>query len=40
MVRFPRAGKVHDGYTDEKVVMEVRALNLIRKRTTIPVPKV
>ncbi len=40
MVRFPRAGKVHDGYIDEKVAMEVRALGLIHDRTTIPVPKV
>jgi hypothetical protein len=40
MVRFPRGGKVHDRYADEKVAMEVRALSLIRKRTTIPVPKV
>ncbi|KAF1955899.1 hypothetical protein CC80DRAFT_473873 [Byssothecium circinans] len=40
MVRFPRVGKVHDNYADEKVAMEVRALRLIRDNTTIPVPKV
>lgn len=40
MVRFPRVGKVHDGYADEKVAMEVKALSLIREGTTIPVPKV
>ncbi|OAA60340.1 Protein kinase-like domain protein [Niveomyces insectorum RCEF 264] len=40
MVRFPRVGKVHDKYADEKVAMEVRALRLLRERTTIPVPMV
>ncbi|PGH15784.1 hypothetical protein AJ79_02164 [Helicocarpus griseus UAMH5409] len=40
MVRFPRVGMVNDGYADEKVAMEVAALNLIRNRTAIPVPKV
>ncbi|KAF1361312.1 hypothetical protein EJ07DRAFT_164389 [Lizonia empirigonia] len=40
MVRFPRVGKVHDCYADEKVAMEVKALSLIREGTTIPVPKV
>lgn len=40
MVRFPRVGMVCDDYTDEKVAMEVMALNLIRNRTTIPVPRV
>jgi len=40
MVRFPRGGKIHDKYADEKVTMEVRALRLIRKRTTIPVPDI
>lgn len=41
MVRFPRVGKVHDDeYADEKVAIEVRALSLIRKRTTIPVPEI
>ncbi|KAJ5531277.1 hypothetical protein N7527_004670 [Penicillium freii] len=38
MVRFPRFGMVCEDYTDEKVAMEVSALNLIRKTTTIPVP--
>lgn len=40
MVRFPRVGKVHDEYADEKVAVEVRALSLIYERTTIPVPKI
>jgi hypothetical protein len=40
MVRFPRVGRVCDEYADEKVAMEVTALNLIYHRTTIPVPKV
>ena len=40
MVRFPRVGRVSDDYTDEKVAMEVTALDLVRNRTTIPVPRV
>jgi aminoglycoside phosphotransferase (APT) family kinase protein len=40
MVRFPRMGAVCDNYADEKVAMEVSALNLIHNRTTIPVPRV
>ncbi|KAL4914481.1 phosphotransferase enzyme family protein [Aspergillus aurantiobrunneus] len=40
MVRFPRVGKVRDNYTDEKVPIEVTALNLIYNNTTIPVPRV
>ncbi|KAH8432028.1 phosphotransferase family protein [Aspergillus melleus] len=40
MVRFPRVGRVSDDYADEKVAMEVTALNIIRNRTTIPVPRV
>lgn len=40
MARFPRVGKVHNEYADEKVAMEVRALSLICEWTTIPVPKV
>ncbi|PCH06956.1 Aminoglycoside phosphotransferase [Penicillium occitanis (nom. inval.)] len=40
MVRFPRVGMVNDDYADEKVAMEVAALNLIGNRTSIPVPKV
>ena len=40
MVRFPRFGMVCEDYTDEKVAMEVSALNLIRNTTTIPVPTV
>ncbi|KAJ5177114.1 uncharacterized protein N7482_002991 [Penicillium canariense] len=40
MVRFPRMGIVCPLYADEKVAMEVTALNLISDRTTIPVPRV
>lgn len=40
MVRFPRCGMVCEDYTDEKVAMEVSALNLIRSTTTIPTPTV
>jgi hypothetical protein len=40
LLRFPRVGKVHDGYADEKVAMEVAIIRLIRKETTIPVPKI
>lgn len=40
MVRFPRVGRVCDDYADEKVAMEVTALNLIGDRTTVPVPRV
>ena len=40
MARFPRVGMVSDDYADEKVAMEVAALNLIGNRTSIPVPKV
>lgn len=40
MVRFPRVGMICDQFADEKVAMEVTALNLIRDGTTIPVPKV
>lgn len=40
MVRFPRVGRVSDDHVDEKVAMEVAALNLIGDRTSIPVPTV
>ncbi|KAL5121973.1 hypothetical protein ACEQ8H_000189 [Pleosporales sp. CAS-2024a] len=40
LLRFPRVGQVHDDYADEKVAMEVAAINLIRRDTTIPVPKI
>lgn len=40
LLRFARAGKVHDSYADEKVAMEVAAINLIRRETTIPVPDI
>lgn len=40
MVRFPRAGMVNDDYADEKVAIEVATLNLIRNRTSVPVPKI
>ncbi|KAL4746740.1 hypothetical protein BDW72DRAFT_210171 [Aspergillus terricola var. indicus] len=40
MIRFPRVGMICDNFADEKVAMEVTALNLIYNRTTIPVPRV
>lgn len=40
LLRFPRVGKVHNSYADEKVAMEVAAINLIRRETTIPVPDI
>ncbi|RAK71660.1 phosphotransferase enzyme family protein [Aspergillus fijiensis CBS 313.89] len=40
IVRFPRVRKVCDDFIDEKVAMEVTALNLYHNSTTIPVPKV
>lgn len=40
LLRFPRGGRVHDDYADEKVAMEVAVINLIRRETTIPVPKI
>lgn len=40
LLRFPRVGKVHDSYADEKVAMEVAVINLIRDKSTIPVPKI
>ncbi|KAJ5496260.1 hypothetical protein N7463_008247 [Penicillium fimorum] len=39
MVRFSCVGMNSDDHTDEKVAMEVTALNLIRNSTTIPVPR-
>jgi hypothetical protein len=40
LLRFPRVGRVHDGYADEKVAMEVAVINFIRQKTTTPVPKI
>ncbi|KAJ5138850.1 uncharacterized protein N7515_003698 [Penicillium bovifimosum] len=40
MVRFPRVGMICNQFVDEKVAMEVSALGLIQRSTTIPVPKV
>ncbi|KAJ5797149.1 uncharacterized protein N7518_005689 [Penicillium psychrosexuale] len=40
MIRFPRVGMICNDYADEKVAMEVTALNLIRTSTGIPVPQV
>jgi hypothetical protein len=40
LLRFPRVGKVHDSCMDEKVAMEVAVINLIREKSTIPVPKI
>ncbi|KAI9807572.1 MAG: hypothetical protein M1825_005512 [Sarcosagium campestre] len=36
MVRFPRAGMVCEDYADEKVAVEVSALDLIHKSTVLP----
>ena len=40
LLRFPRAGKVHGSFADEKVAMEVAAIDTIRRKTIIPVPKI
>jgi hypothetical protein len=40
LLRFPRVGKVHDSCMDEKVAMEVAVVNLIREKSTIPVPNI
>jgi hypothetical protein len=40
LLRLPRVGRVNDGYADEKVAMEVAAIRLIQKETTIPVPNI
>lgn len=40
LLRFPRISSVSSNYADEKVAMEVEALDLIRKKTTIPIPEV
>lgn len=39
-LRLPRARNISPEYADEKVVMEVEALHLIREKTTIPVPEI
>ncbi|KAJ5145893.1 uncharacterized protein N7515_000457 [Penicillium bovifimosum] len=40
LLRFPRVKSICPKYADEKVVMEVEALSLIRERTSVPVPDV
>ncbi|KAJ5788919.1 Aminoglycoside phosphotransferase [Penicillium psychrosexuale] len=40
ILRFPRVRSISPEYADEKVVMEVEALSLIRERTSVPVPDV
>ncbi|CAG8917487.1 unnamed protein product [Penicillium salamii] len=40
LLRFPRVKSVSPNYADEKVVMEVEALSLIRERTSVPVPEI
>lgn len=40
LLRLPRVSSVCSDHADEKVAMEVEALNLIRQRTSIPVPQV
>lgn len=40
LLRLPRVSNVSSKFADEKVAMEVEALDLIRKKTSIPVPEV
>ena len=42
ILRLPRVASISSQYADEEIVteMEVEALGVLRKRTTIPVPKV
>jgi len=40
LLRFPRVGRVHNSYMDEKVATEVAVINLIRNNSSIPVPKI
>lgn len=40
LLRLPRVSSICHRYADEKVIMEVEALDIIRRRTTIPVPGV
>ena len=40
LLRLPRVSSICNQYADEKVIMEVEALDIIRKKTTIPVPGV
>jgi hypothetical protein len=40
LLRFPRVGAICEEYADEKIVMEVEVLTLIRERTSIPVPEI
>lgn len=40
LLRLPRASSVSSQHADEKVAMEVEALNLVRTMTDIPVPQV
>ncbi|KAL4915717.1 hypothetical protein BDW62DRAFT_212561 [Aspergillus aurantiobrunneus] len=39
LLRLPRISSISSDYADEKVAMEVEALDLIQKKTTIPVPQ-
>ena len=40
MLRFPLVSGVSSDHADEKVAMEIEAIDLIREKTTIPVPKI
>lgn len=40
LLRLPRASSVSSQHADEKVAMEVEALNLVRAMTDMPVPQV
>lgn len=39
-LRLPRVSSISPEHADEKVVMEVEALHLVREKTSIPVPEV
>lgn len=40
LLRLPRVFSICNQHADEKVLMEVEALDIIRRKTTIPVPEV
>ncbi|KAJ5101329.1 hypothetical protein NUU61_003551 [Penicillium alfredii] len=40
ILRLPRVSSISPEYAEEKVIMEVEALDIIHKKTTIPVPQV
>ncbi|CAI7654659.1 unnamed protein product, partial [Penicillium bialowiezense] len=40
LLRFPRVKSISPDYAEEKVMMEVEALSLLRERTSVPVPEI